>query len=66
MSESIGIISPGNMGVSIAASAINNGNHVYWASEGRSADTRKRAEEHGLIDAGSLAELCKTATAVYS
>jgi 3-hydroxyisobutyrate dehydrogenase-like beta-hydroxyacid dehydrogenase len=66
MSESIGIISPGNMGVSIAASAINNGNHVYWASEGRSAETRERAEEHGLIDAGSLEELCKTCSIMLS
>jgi 3-hydroxyisobutyrate dehydrogenase-like beta-hydroxyacid dehydrogenase len=66
MSESIGIISPGNMGVSIAASAINSGNHVYWASQGRSAETRQRAEEHGLIDAGSLRELCSVATIMLS
>ena len=66
MSESIGIINPGHMGVSIAASAINNGHHVYWASEGRSAETRQRAEEHGLIDVGSLQELCKTCSIVLS
>jgi 3-hydroxyisobutyrate dehydrogenase-like beta-hydroxyacid dehydrogenase len=66
MSESIGIISPGDMGVSIAASAINNGRHVYWASQGRSAETRKRAEEHHLIDAGSLQELCRVSSIMLS
>ena len=66
MSESIGIISPGNMGVSIAASAINSGHHVYWASEGRSAETRQRAEEHNLIDAGSLEELCRISSVMLS
>lgn len=58
MSESIGLLHPGDMGVSIAASAIRNGHHVYWASNGRSAQTRARAEEHQLIDVGSVEELC--------
>jgi len=66
MSESIGVINPGDMGVSVAASAIHNGHHVYWASEGRSADTRKRAEEHQLIDLGSLEELCKQCPIILS
>lgn len=58
MSESIGILHPGDMGVSIAASAIHNGHHAYWASNGRSEQTRQRAEEHQLIDVRSLEELC--------
>ena len=66
MSEAIGVISPGDMGVSIAASAINNGNHVYWASEGRGAETRERAAEHNLIDVGTLAELCKQCSIILS
>lgn len=66
MAESIGIISPGNMGVSIAASAIHNGHHVYWASQGRSEATRQRAEEHDLIDAGTLQELAKTCSIILS
>jgi 3-hydroxyisobutyrate dehydrogenase-like beta-hydroxyacid dehydrogenase len=65
MSE-IGILHPGDMGVAIAASAIHNGHHAYWASEGRSADTRKRAEEHYVIDAGTLQELCKRCEIVIS
>ena len=66
MSESIGVINPGDMGVSIAASAVHNGHHVYWASKGRSADTRKRAEENHLIDVGSLEELCKQCPIILS
>jgi 3-hydroxyisobutyrate dehydrogenase-like beta-hydroxyacid dehydrogenase len=66
MSESIGLISPGHMGVSIAASAIHNGHHVYWASQGRSEDTRKRAEDNDLIDAGTLEALCQTCSIILS
>jgi 3-hydroxyisobutyrate dehydrogenase-like beta-hydroxyacid dehydrogenase len=66
MSESIGVISPGNMGVSVAASAINNGHHVYWASQGRSEQTRERAEEHNLIDVGTLEALCKQCPIILS
>jgi 3-hydroxyisobutyrate dehydrogenase-like beta-hydroxyacid dehydrogenase len=65
MSE-IGILHPGDMGVAIAASAIHNGHHAYWAPEGRSQDTRKRAEEHFLIDVGSLKELCMRCSIVLS
>jgi 3-hydroxyisobutyrate dehydrogenase-like beta-hydroxyacid dehydrogenase len=56
----IGILHPGQMGISIAASAANSGHAVYWASEGRSAETRARAAEHNLQDAGTLAALCAT------
>ena len=56
----IGILHPGEMGVSIAASAIDSGHAVYWASEHRGAHTRQRANEHKLIDAGSISALCST------
>jgi 3-hydroxyisobutyrate dehydrogenase-like beta-hydroxyacid dehydrogenase len=48
------------MGISVAASAKNSGCEVYWASEGRSAQTRGRAEEFALRDAGTIANLCQT------
>ncbi len=54
----IGIINPGAMGISIAASARTGGHEVYWASAGRSADTRQRAEERNLLEFYTLAELC--------
>ena len=56
----IGILHPGEMGVSIAASAINSGHEIFWASTNRSDKTRARAEKHGLMELKSLVELCKT------
>jgi 3-hydroxyisobutyrate dehydrogenase-like beta-hydroxyacid dehydrogenase len=56
--DPIGILHPGEMGISVAASAQRSGHTVYWASEGRSAQTRSRAEKHALVDAGTLAGLC--------
>ena len=46
----IGILHPGQMGISIAAAAKQSGNAVYWASAGSSDQTRQRADEHGLQD----------------
>lgn len=56
----IGILHPGEMGTSIAASAIQSGHTVYWLAQNRSAKTRQRAAQHNLNDAGSLAQLCQT------
>src|SRR6266508_2680638 len=56
----IGILHPGEMGISIAASAINSGHEVYWASEHRSDKTHRRAAEQNLVDTGSISQLCKT------
>ncbi|MCC6569822.1 MAG: NAD(P)-dependent oxidoreductase [Anaerolineales bacterium] len=62
----IGILHPGEMGVSIAASAVNSGHEVYWVSENRSDKTRRRAEEHGLLEVESLNHLCKTSEIIFS
>jgi 3-hydroxyisobutyrate dehydrogenase-like beta-hydroxyacid dehydrogenase len=62
----IGILHPGEMGVSIAASAIHNGHQVYWTSGGRSTKTRARAETHGLVEIGSLLVLCQTCEIIFS
>ena len=66
MSRRIGILHPGDMGVAVAATARNSGHEVYWASEGRSADTRKRASDTGLVDAGSIAGLCERCEVILS
>ena len=62
----IGILHPGAMGISVAASARNGGHTVYWASEGRSPETHTRADEHDLTDAGTLASLCAQSAIVVS
>jgi len=62
----IGILYPGDMGVSIAASAVNSGHEVYWVSENRSDKTRRRAEKHKLIEVESLNQLCETSEIIFS
>ncbi len=54
----VGILNPGTMGASIAASARAAGHEVIWASAGRSAATRQRAAEGDLRQVDTLAELC--------
>lgn len=64
--ERAGIIHPGNMGVFIAAAVKGSGHQVLWASEGRSPQTLERASSIGLLDAGTLAELCGTCSVLLS
>lgn len=65
-SLNVGILHPGEMGISVAASAQNSEHTVYWASERRSEQSRARAEEFGLVDAGTLANLCDTCSVIVS
>ncbi|MBN2565793.1 MAG: NAD(P)-dependent oxidoreductase [Candidatus Eisenbacteria bacterium] len=62
----VGIIHPGAMGISVAASAANGGNTVRWASEGRSEATKERAAEHSLVDAATLADLVAASSIIVS
>jgi len=62
----IGILHPGEMGISIAASAINTGHQVYWLSEGRSNKTRARAEKYELVELDSLFQFCQTCEMIIS
>jgi 3-hydroxyisobutyrate dehydrogenase-like beta-hydroxyacid dehydrogenase len=64
--QEVGILHPGNMGISVAASAQNSGRSVYWASEGRSPQTRERAAKFNLHDAHTLAKLCETCSIIVS
>lgn len=64
--ETIGILHPGAMGISIAACALRSGHEVCYASEGRGDATRARAAEHHLCDLGTLDELCKTCSIIIS
>jgi 3-hydroxyisobutyrate dehydrogenase-like beta-hydroxyacid dehydrogenase len=62
----IGILHPGEMGISIAASAINNEHQVHWLSVNRSEKTRSRAKKHGLLETRSLATMCKDCEVILS
>src|SRR5512140_2989839 len=64
--ERIGILHPGAMGISLAASALNSGQEVYWASAGRSQATLARAAGHKLTDVIVLSELCHLCSIIIS
>ena len=66
MIENIGILHPGEMGISVAASAKNCGHSVLWASEGRSPQTQERAQRYTLVDVYSVGELCQTCSIIVS
>ncbi len=62
--EKIGVLHPGAMGISLAAAAQKNGYQVYWVPQGRSPQSRERAEQYHLLAAGSLEELCATCSTI--
>lgn len=62
----IGILHPGEMGISIAASTINSGHRVYWLTQGRSDKTRARAKKYRLEEIHSLLEFCKMCEVILS
>lgn len=64
--QGIGIVHPGEMGISIAAAAQKSGHQVYWASEGRSVQTRERAAKFNLQDVHTLANLSATCSLIVS
>jgi 3-hydroxyisobutyrate dehydrogenase-like beta-hydroxyacid dehydrogenase len=62
----IGILHPGEMGSAVGAAARIGGARVIWASTGRGAATRKRAEADGLEDVGTLARLARESEIIIS
>jgi 3-hydroxyisobutyrate dehydrogenase-like beta-hydroxyacid dehydrogenase len=66
MDGMIGLLHPGEMGGAVAARLREVGHEVGWASDGRGAATKARAESAGLIDAGDVAELLRASDVVLS
>lgn len=64
--RNVGILHPGQMGISVAASAQNSGCSVYWASEGRSDETVDRATQFDFVDVRTVAELCNLSSLIIS
>lgn len=62
----VGILHPGSMGAAVAAQVRGNGATVLWCSTGRSAATRHRAAEAGLIEVSSLGELVERCGVLFS
>jgi 3-hydroxyisobutyrate dehydrogenase-like beta-hydroxyacid dehydrogenase len=63
--RTVGLLHPGEMGAAVGAVLRGQGHRVVWASEGRSDETRARAEDAGLEDVGSVANVAE-ADVVFS
>src|SRR6478609_8601044 len=61
----VGLLHPGEMGAAVGAVLRGQGVRVVWASEGRSEETRARAEGAGLEDVGSVSRISE-ADVVFS
>ena len=57
MTDTIGLLHPGEMGATVGAAARENEVQVAWASDGRGARTRNRACAAGLTDVDTLSAL---------
>jgi len=64
--STIAILHPGEMGAAIGAGLAAQGHRVVWVSAGRGSATRRRAEENGLEDVGTLARAAREADIAFS
>jgi 3-hydroxyisobutyrate dehydrogenase-like beta-hydroxyacid dehydrogenase len=64
--RTVGLLHPGEMGAELGKALRNRGRTVVWASEGRSADTARRADEAGLEDAGTVDEVARRSDVILS
>ena len=64
--QRVGLLHPGEMGSAVAATLQSAGHAVYWVSQGRSCRSHERAEELGLIDAGTIECLCAQCSTIVS
>ena len=62
----IGFLHPGEMGVSLAATAQNTGHSAYWVGESRSSDTYARAAKNKLIELQTIDEMCQRCSLIIS
>ncbi|MCY4564529.1 MAG: DUF1932 domain-containing protein [Gammaproteobacteria bacterium] len=62
----LGLLHPGEMGVTVGAALVESGHAVHWLAAGRSADTGARARSSGFRSHGSLSALLEQATGVVS
>ena len=61
----VGIYSPGAMGSTVAYSCSLYGHECIWASEGRSDETRNRAEKFGIRDILTLDALIENSEFLF-
>ena len=66
MTDTVGLLHPGEMGATVGAAARENEVRVVWASDGRGWRTRGRAGEAGLTDVDTLAALVENSRIILS
>lgn len=64
--HTIALLHPGDMGAAVGACLAGNGHTVTWASQDRSASSRKRAQAAGLRDRETIAQCLREAQIVLS
>jgi 3-hydroxyisobutyrate dehydrogenase-like beta-hydroxyacid dehydrogenase len=62
-SKDVGFLHPGLMGESLVANCTET---CLWVGDGRSAETRARAEHRGMTEVDTLAALCERADVIVS
>lgn len=62
----VAILHPGEMGISLASSALNSGHEVYWVDEHRSDLTRERAQRFALRVLPDLQSCCRQCDIIVS
>jgi 3-hydroxyisobutyrate dehydrogenase-like beta-hydroxyacid dehydrogenase len=62
----IGVLHPGDMGAVIGRVLVGSGVEVAWAGTGRSAATRRRAAESGLVDLRTMKRIKNECAVVLS
>jgi 6-phosphogluconate dehydrogenase (decarboxylating) len=61
----IGLLHPGDMGITISLPLQKAGHKIYWPSKYRSQETRDKANQHSIIDIVDLNSILKTCSVVF-
>ena len=62
----VGLLHPGEMGAALGRALRERGHDVLWASAGRSDGTARRADDAGLVDAGTVEDLAARSEVILS
>ena len=64
--RTVGILHPGEMGAALGRALRGRAHEVVWASEGRSPETCRRADDAGLRDVATVAAVVREANVILS
>lgn len=64
--ETVALLHPGNMGVTIGAAAATSSARVIWVSENRSKASQERAKQAGLVEVETLTDAVQQSDVILS